>query len=206
VHLINEGELHARGGRLVKSEELPVEFHEHIRLETEIVGDLPGLICPLGLLLLALYELALSLESHQAISGIEVGQVGLNIYDHQGAVGGVIGWYHEMLVLHIEFHVNLVEWIEDEHVAEQQILPSLIPGTRRIAVQRLIIHLLLRLPHLHLGSVSKYLKAEEAGESVAPGCLGHHLEGELVWCQVLAIDGQLPQVGCAREVSEGFSI
>jgi len=102
-----------------------------------------------------------------------------------------------MLVLYIEFHVYLVEWIEDEHVTEQQILPSLIPGTRRIAVHRLIIHLLLRLPHLHLVGVSKYLESEEAGESIAPRCLGHHLEGELVGCQVLAIDGQLPQVGRA---------
>ena len=111
-----------------------------------------------------------------------------------------------MLVLHIEFHVYLVEWIEDEHVAEQQILPSLIAGTRRIADRSLCTHLLPRLPDLHLGSVSKYLETEEAGKSVAPGCLGHHLEGELVRCQVLAIDGQLPQVGRAREVSEGFSI
>jgi hypothetical protein len=111
-----------------------------------------------------------------------------------------------MLMLYIEFHVYLVEWIEDEHVAEQQILPSLIPSSRSIAERILSPHLLLRLPHLHLGGVSKYLETEEAGKSVAPGCLGHHLEGELVRCQVLAIDGQLPQVGRAREVSEGFSI
>ena len=73
MHLVDEREFHARGRCLVEREELPVEFHQHVRLETEIVGDLPGLICPLLLLLLALYELALSLESHEAIRSIVIG-------------------------------------------------------------------------------------------------------------------------------------